>query len=202
MCRGPVQPLAKPALVPVPKAPLDADLELLLGALPPPPAATAVAAAQPAGDLAWGDPLLDLLDTAELLPLDDVVDQDFVDLWADGAALSPFDDATTPDNNDDDQTTATGGAKACARRRRKRKLACELSPDELVRMRQANRAAARRHRNLSKEKMVEKEQYYAELGERNAALRGQVAECQARVAELKALVASLVRSGRLPLASS
>lgn len=100
---------------------------------------------------------------------------------------------------DEDYLASSPDSSTNGTRRRHRKLAADLSPEELQRMRLANRAAARRHRRAAKSKMSGMQQHYEELGERNSALRSEIAEMKHKVAVMKALV--MQKSGLVSSAS-
>lgn len=80
------------------------------------------------------------------------------------------------------------------KRSRKRKLAGDLSADELLRTRETNRIAAQRHRGIAKEKESCKKRRYGLLGDRNKTLRDEVQRLQAEAAGLKCLAIHLYRN--------
>ena len=90
-----------------------------------------------------------------------------------------------------------GGVYDAGHNARKRKLAAELSDEELTRMRSTNRAAARRHRVSSKARQAQKKERFDQLGRRNSQLRGQVQTCETEIEQLKAMVAKMAAAGLL-----
>lgn len=161
-------------------------------------AQSSMAPSSPVEDLSW-------LDFDELLKTP-------VEALPSAVPLLPFpsptpittdfgDNEHTPSEWSNESASSTNRLKA-AMQARKRKLAHELSHDELARTRQVNRAAARRHRNLAKVKEDDRRQHFEELGARNAQLRQEVEVCQSEVESLKTLVAQMAFRGMLdPLLS-
>ena len=93
-----------------------------------------------------------------------------------------------------------------SKKQRKRKLASDLAPHELSKMREVNRIAAQRHRCLAKMKQAEQEHRISIIGQRNDELRKEVQCVTAELNTLKRLVMSVygpggARSGYLPFLS-
>ena len=94
-------------------------------------------------------------------------------------------------------------ADLAPKKHRKRKLVAQLAPVELQRMREVNRVAAKRHRNLSKQKLELQEKHLAAMGDANDQLRIEVKDAALQLATLKRLVLSVYgpggpRTGQLP----
>lgn len=79
-------------------------------------------------------------------------------------------------------------SEATSKRARKRKLASDLSPLELAKMREVNRVAAQRHRYLAKKKAMEQRERAEVIGSQNEELRREVERMASEVQTLKRVV--------------
>jgi hypothetical protein len=118
------------------------------------------------------------------------------------SALSPSEASPTPLNSspeassDSPSEEASGASSpmcdgSATRKQRKRKLASDLSPEELAKTREINRLAAQRHRFLAKKKQSEQQERYDAMGQRNDKLRQEIQQITTELNTLKRLVVSM-----------
>lgn len=77
------------------------------------------------------------------------------------------------------------------KKQRKRRLATDLSPSELAKMREVNRIAAQRHRSLAKKKAQEQERRANIIGSANEELRLEIDQVVSELETLKRVVMDL-----------
>lgn len=80
-------------------------------------------------------------------------------------------------------------------KRRKRKHVHDLSAEELARMREVNRVAAQRHRQLAKAKQADQQRRLEAASRTNEDLHREVERCSGEVSTLKRLVFSMYGPG-------
>lgn len=115
------------------------------------------------------------------------------------AALSPFEESPFLQGVDgglsgspsDDTELSSLPSSLGSRKQRKRKLASDLSPEELAKTREINRLAAQRHRHIAKQKQCERQERYEAMGQRNDKLRHEIQQITTELNTLKRLVVSM-----------
>lgn len=116
-------------------------------------------------------------------------------------ASSPFEDGAyypsvdvspySSEEPSDEHSPAYGTPATGGRKQRKRKLASDLTPEELTKTREINRLAAQRHRHIAKQKQSERQERYDAMGSRNDKLRQEIQQITTELNTLKRLVVSM-----------
>ena len=108
-----------------------------------------------------------------------------------------FEDANNSSHSlSDSSPSACGGLSASRMKKmRKRRLAQDLSPEELEKTREVNRVAAQRHRQVLKAKRVERIQQAESIQKKTQAMRQQVQEMSLELKTLKRLVVEMYAPG-------
>lgn len=126
-------------------------------------------------------------------------------LVPESAVLSPFEEPQSSGAFDVDsrldmtQEVSDGSSPAtvpstASRKNRKRKLASDLSAEELAKTREVNRLAAQRHRSIAKQKQHERRERFEAMGARNDKLRHEIQHISTELSTLKRLVVSMYGS--------
>lgn len=109
---------------------------------------------------------------------------------------SEFDVDTSMDMSQDVSGSSSPATvpTTAGRKNRKRKLASDLSREELAKTREVNRLAAQRHRSISKQKQNERKEHFEAMGARNDKLRQEIQHVSTELSTLKRLVLSMYGS--------